>query len=83
MSRLDDILMEHWSDLRVAESGSPGSRTKAHRRAVRKIQDVMLEIIGADEPVEGEDYFVRIDSDTDVSAWNKLRAELRQKVEEL
>lgn len=37
-SELDEILAEHWSDLRVVESGSPGTRSNAHRKAKRRLE---------------------------------------------
>lgn len=36
--QIDKILAEHWSDLRVVESGSPGTRTSAHRKARHKLE---------------------------------------------
>lgn len=37
-SELDKILAEHWSDLRVVESGNPGTRSNAHKKAKRRIE---------------------------------------------
>lgn len=48
-SELDKILAEHWSDLRVVETGSPGTRSNAHRKAKRRIEALI-----AKEVLEGQ-----------------------------